>query len=103
VLGICGFVVCPLICSILAVIFGYQARGEIDRSGGAQGGRGLAVAGIVLGWIGIALSVLIGAIIAILAASGDLEEDDFYEDDFSALPTLRLVAAVARGVAPMAF
>ncbi|MEE9298586.1 MAG: DUF4190 domain-containing protein [Acidimicrobiia bacterium] len=39
--------------SILAVIFGHQAKKKIDASGGAQGGRGLAVAGLVLGWIGI--------------------------------------------------
>ena len=26
VLGICGLVVCPLICSIVAVVLGYQAR-----------------------------------------------------------------------------
>ena len=35
--------------SIRAVIFGYIGKGQIDRSGGTQGGRGLAVAGIVLG------------------------------------------------------
>ena len=43
---------------ILALVFGYMGRNEIDRSGGVQGGRGLAVAGIVLGWVGIGLSIL---------------------------------------------
>lgn len=39
--------------SILALVFGYKARNEIDASGGAQSGRGMAVAGIVLGWVGL--------------------------------------------------
>ena len=44
--------------SILAVIFGYMALKQIDRSEGREGGRGLAITGIVLGWIGVALLVL---------------------------------------------
>lgn len=39
--------------SILALIFGYVARRQIDTSHGASNGRGLATAGVVLGWIGI--------------------------------------------------
>jgi hypothetical protein len=54
--------------SILAVIFGYVAKKQIDESGGAQGGRGMAIAGIVLGWIGVAtLSLVI--ILAIASSS----------------------------------
>jgi hypothetical protein len=45
--------------SILALVFGYSAKGQIDRSGGRQTGRGMAVAGIVLGWIGVGLIVLV--------------------------------------------
>ncbi|MGH2749387.1 MAG: DUF4190 domain-containing protein [Actinomycetota bacterium] len=45
--------------SLLALIFGYAAKGQIDRSNGAQGGRGLAIAGIVLGWIGVAFFLLL--------------------------------------------
>src|SRR5436190_10270893 len=44
--------------SILALIFGYKAKREIDESGGTQTGRGLAVAGIVLGYVGIAMFVI---------------------------------------------
>lgn len=44
--------------SILALIFGYIAKGQIDRSGGRESGRGLAIAGIVLGWIGVAFLVI---------------------------------------------
>jgi hypothetical protein len=44
--------------AILALVFGYIAKGQIDRSEGRQSGRGMAIAGIVLGWIGIAGLVL---------------------------------------------
>lgn len=45
--------------SILALIFGYIGKTEIDRSGGHQTGRGLAIAGIVLGWVGVGLLLLV--------------------------------------------
>jgi hypothetical protein len=38
--------------SILALFFGYVARSQIRAAGGRQGGDGLAIAGIVLGWVG---------------------------------------------------
>ena len=44
--------------SILALIFGYVAKGQIDRSEGRQAGRGMAIAGIVLGWVGIGMMAL---------------------------------------------
>src|SRR5688572_22849002 len=50
--------------SILALVFGYVAKRQIDDSGGRQGGRGLAVAGIVLGWIGVGMIVLFFVFIA---------------------------------------
>jgi hypothetical protein len=50
--------------SVLALIFGYVGKAEIDRSNGRQTGRGLAIAGIVLGWIGVA-----GGIIAIIVVA----------------------------------
>ena len=46
--------------SVLALIFGYIALGQIKQR--QQGGRGLAIAGITLGWIGIALLALVVAI-----------------------------------------
>ena len=44
--------------SILAIVFGFQAKGQIDRSGGAEEGRGLAIAGIVVGFLGLAFPLL---------------------------------------------
>jgi hypothetical protein len=43
--------------SILAVIFGHIALSQIKRSMGALTGRGMAIAGLVLGYVGIALLV----------------------------------------------
>lgn len=39
--------------SILALGFGYIGKRQIDRSRGRQQGRGLAIAGITLGWVGV--------------------------------------------------
>ncbi|MBA2566559.1 MAG: DUF4190 domain-containing protein [Thermoleophilaceae bacterium] len=44
--------------SILALIFGMVGKSQIDNSGGAQSGRGMAIAGIVLGWVGIGILLL---------------------------------------------
>lgn len=57
--------------SILALVFGYSAKSQIDGSGGTQGGRGFAIAGIVLGWVGVGGTILIIAI-AVFATSVDV-------------------------------
>ncbi len=43
--------------SILAVVFGHVARGRITRSQGAEGGKGLATAGLIIGYLTLVLSV----------------------------------------------
>jgi hypothetical protein len=53
--------------SILGLIFGYIAKSQIDKSGGMQDGRGLAIAGIVIGWIGVGIGAIL--IVAIAASS----------------------------------
>ncbi|MGH8896877.1 MAG: DUF4190 domain-containing protein [Egibacteraceae bacterium] len=55
--------------SILALIFGYVAKSQIDQSEGRQTGRGLAVAGIALGWVGVGV-LLLFIVIGIGASSG---------------------------------
>jgi uncharacterized protein DUF4190/HAAS domain-containing protein len=47
--------------SLLALVFGYRARRQIKSSEPRQAGAGLATAGIVLGWVGIALLLVIAA------------------------------------------
>ena len=71
VLGILGLVFCPLICSVLALVFGYQGRREIDASGGQMSGRGSATAGIVLGWVGVVICALLAILIVIGLLAGD--------------------------------
>ena len=53
--------------SVLALVFGYIAKNQIDRAGGTQGGRGMAIAGIVLGWVGVGVLTIV--IIAAVASS----------------------------------
>lgn len=60
VAGIAGLTVVFFIGSIVAVITGHMARKQIAERG--EGGSGMATAGLVMGYIGIALGVL--AIIA---------------------------------------
>jgi hypothetical protein len=51
--------------SVLAVVFGHVALRQIGASGGRQGGRGLAIAGLALGYLGIlvaACAVVFGGI-----------------------------------------
>jgi hypothetical protein len=47
-----------LVGSVLALVFGYKAIREIDESHGTQTGRGLALAGVVLGWVGLVMGVI---------------------------------------------
>jgi hypothetical protein len=59
VMGIAGWTLLPVIGSILAIIFGYMARNEIRQRPDEVEGEGLAVAGLVLGWIMVGLSVVV--------------------------------------------
>jgi hypothetical protein len=43
--------------SVLALIFGYVARNQIRRQN--QSGDGMAIAGIVLGWVGLGMLLLV--------------------------------------------
>jgi hypothetical protein len=45
--------------SVLALVFGYIARRQIAERQGMQDGRGMATAGIVLGWVGIGFLALV--------------------------------------------
>jgi hypothetical protein len=58
VLGVGGLTILPLLGSIVAIILGYMARREIRDRPGEVSGDGLALAGIVLGWIAVGLAVL---------------------------------------------
>lgn len=49
--------VCSLFCSPLGIIFGHVALSQIGRS--AQGGRGLAIAGLVIGYLSLVVGILL--------------------------------------------
>jgi len=53
ILAVIGAIAC-----ILALIFGMVSKGQIDQAAGTQGGRGFAITGIVLGWVGVGFLLL---------------------------------------------
>ena len=57
VLSIVGFLwILPLVGSVAGAIMGHIALGQIKRTG--EGGRGMALAGVIIGWAGVALLLL---------------------------------------------
>lgn len=81
--GLLGWTFLPLVGSLVAIVTGHMARAEIRRSNGQIDGDGLAIAGLVLGWLVIAISVLtvlvfvvflggLAALMAVLGISGQL-------------------------------
>jgi len=52
-----GFMFILFPAAILAVVFGHLSRSEIRRSAGRLKGKGLALAGLILGYFGIALII----------------------------------------------
>jgi hypothetical protein len=88
VLGILGFF---CISPVLAIIFGIIAIRQIANSQGRQRGRGLAIAGLVLGivWVLFLLAMLVsGAIASVLDESAEPTRSEFvarfsdaFEDD----------------------
>lgn len=66
--GICAYVFLPFIGSLAAVILGHLAKKEIRESNGTIKGDGMATAGLVLGYIQLALIMLIVIVIISLVA-----------------------------------
>ncbi|HOT52963.1 MAG TPA: DUF4190 domain-containing protein [Anaerolineaceae bacterium] len=64
--GISSYFVLPFLGGIIALITGYVARRDINNSGGALSGKGMATAGLWLGWINIALFALASLLIILL-------------------------------------
>jgi len=59
VTGVLGILCCGwFVLSIAALITGFLGRKEIAESGGMKTGNGLAMAGLILGAIGIVLGIL---------------------------------------------
>lgn len=66
VTGILSYVFCPLLLGIAAIITGTMSRRAADE--GLANNRGMGTAGLILGWINVALSLL--AIVFFVIAIG---------------------------------
>jgi hypothetical protein len=75
-----GLAIASLVCScagilffgvpgILGIIFGFVSRSQIRRSNGSQGGEGLALAGIIVGFAWIAILIVIFVVAAANSSS----------------------------------
>jgi competence protein ComGC len=65
-LGILSLLGCLVLTAIPAVICGHVAWGRIKRSGGSLGGEGLAMAGLIMGYVGVALTLVV-ALLSLIA------------------------------------
>ena len=78
VAGILGWTQLPFLGSVAAVVTGHMARSEIRRAPDRLEGDGLAIAGLVLGYLSIAIGILFlaaiflffGGLAAFLAFAG---------------------------------
>jgi len=71
-----GMAIASLVCSlvaillggipaILGIIFGFVARSQIRKSNGSQKGDGMALSGIIIGFVFVALGlILVGIVLA---------------------------------------
>lgn len=81
-LGASALITC-VIGSVLAIVFGHIALARIRRAQPPEGGRSLAIAGLVLGYAGVVLSVI--GIVFLVAAGSDEDSDG---DDIGPRPTI---------------
>jgi hypothetical protein len=68
IFGILAYVFLPFVGALVAVICGHSARSEIRRAPpGTIEGDGLALTGLILGWIQLAFSVIAIAFVILIA------------------------------------
>jgi hypothetical protein len=66
VFGILGLTFLPLVGSIVALVTARSAKRQISQTG--QAGAGMATAGVITGWIGIAIGVVTVVLVIIFVA-----------------------------------
>lgn len=89
---VCGLFLFAFPFSILAIVFGHIAVSEVRKSAGRLKGEGIAIAGLVLGYIGLAIIPLILIVAAI--AIPNLLRARMAANESSAMSSIRrLVAA----------
>lgn len=71
IFGIVSWFALPLIGALIAIVSGHMARGEIRRSGGNLGGDGMAMAGLILGYLNLLVTIgVICVFFMLLVAAG---------------------------------
>jgi hypothetical protein len=84
---ICGLILCFVPSSIAAVILGHLALADIKRSPGRMAGQGMAVAGLVMGYIGIVFSAIFA--LAILLTMRNTLRHDVPGNESAAIQTMK--------------
>jgi uncharacterized protein DUF4190 len=70
IFGVVAWVLCPIVGAVVAVVTGHRARGEIRTSG--EGGEGMALAGLILGYLNLGLvgvSILVIVLILLISVT----------------------------------
>ena len=57
-LGVLATFIIPIVAQIAAIICGHIARSQIRRSGGAETGSGMALAGLIISYLSLTFSVI---------------------------------------------
>jgi|GEM_PF-6466613 hypothetical protein len=102
-----GFAIAALVCSlatfvfcgigsILGIVFGHIARRQIKRSG--EGGSGLALAGLIVGYVTLALGIL--AIVALAVFAHTFNGEAAAVSDGRSIEHQMVRLAALRGVSP---
>lgn len=69
--GVVAWFAAPVLGSIVAIVTGHMARSQIRASAGMQDGDGLALAGLVLGYVSLLVG-LVGLVLLMLMFLGVL-------------------------------
>jgi Domain of unknown function (DUF4190) len=68
--GIVSWFLIPFIAAVVAVITGHMAKNEIKKSAGMISGNGMATAGLILGYVQLALGLCVCIVVAVMLAFG---------------------------------
>ena len=68
-LATAGFVVSLVACGLVGLVLSIVALGQVERSGGALRGGGLARAGVIVGFVHLVIEVVIG-VMAVRGGNG---------------------------------
>jgi len=91
--SIAGMVMLGAVFSVVGVIFGHVVMREIKNSNGWRSGQGMALAGLIVGYIGLGLSLIVITfylvylivIVALFQSSPEISPDDFVAPLLAAL------------------